>query len=49
MVGLYVGWLDILEEAGPMLELIEVDRSVGPWGRGPGVTSLSRTVLTHIW
>ena len=38
MVSLYVGWFDILEEAGPMLELIEVDRGMGTWVRGPGVT-----------
>ena len=29
MVRLHVGWLDVLEEAGPMLELVEVDRGTG--------------------
>lgn len=29
MVSLHVGWSDILEVAGWMLELIEVDRGMG--------------------
>jgi hypothetical protein len=29
MVSVHVGWPDILEEAGLMLEFIEVDRGMG--------------------
>ena len=33
MVSPHMGWPDVLmlDEAGLVLELIEVDRSVGPW------------------
>lgn len=31
MVRLNMGWSDLLDEAGQMLELIEVDRSLGAW------------------
>jgi hypothetical protein len=34
MVSLYMGWLGVLEEAGPMLELIEEDRGMGTWRQG---------------
>lgn len=34
MVGLHVGWLDVLKEVGPMLELVEVDRGMRTWGMG---------------
>lgn len=33
MVGLHMRWLDVLEEVGPMLELVEVDRGMGTWGK----------------
>jgi hypothetical protein len=31
MVSLHVGWLDVFNEVGPMLELVEVDRAMGTW------------------
>ena len=31
MVCPHMGWSGMLDEAGPMLELIEVDRSMGTW------------------
>lgn len=34
MVSLYMRWLGVLEEAGPMLELIEEDRGMGTWRQG---------------
>ena len=34
MVSLHIGWLGVLEEAGPMLELIEEDRGMGTWRQG---------------
>ena len=38
MVYPHMGWSETLDEAGHMLELIEVDRSLGTWKEGHMLT-----------
>lgn len=37
MVSFHMGWLGVLEEVGPVLELVEVDRGTGTWRQGQAV------------
>lgn len=50
MVSLHMGWLGVLEEAGPMLELIEEDRGMGTWRQGQAEkadSALGMSFLNH--